>query len=40
MSKMTEFILNPEHNKKQGEIFNDLLQKVKLIERRYSQVED
>lgn len=39
MSQMTEFILNPENNQKQGRIFQNLVEKVKLIERRYSQME-
>lgn len=40
MSQMTEFILNPEQNQKHSEIFHNLMEKVKLLERRYSQMQN
>ena len=36
MSSMTEFILNPENNQEHAQVFNDLVEKVKLIEKRFT----
>ena len=38
MSSMTEFILNPENNQEHAQVFNDLVEKVKLIENRFTKM--